>query len=243
MSVTVDHIAAAQRELDALGAAVAAGPVDATVPTCPDWSVADLVAHVGLFCAFWAHVLCEGTGRPKPVVPDPPSGDAVAAWFAEVAPLLMAELRATPPGTDVWTWYPGDHTAAFVARRAANELAVHRYDAQSARGTCEPIDAPLAADGIDELFGRLVLARARTGRATGQTLHVHGTDDGVTAEWLVTLQPDAVEVRSEHGKGDLALHGTASDLELLLYNRPTLGAVERFGDSSVLDAWYDEFIF
>jgi hypothetical protein len=34
-----------------------------------------------------------------------------------------------------------------------------------------------------------------------------------------------------------------SDLELLLYRRPTLGEVERFGDAGVLDAWYREFSF
>ena len=240
---SLDHIAAAERELDALCGAVAAGPVTAPVLTCPDWTVADLAIHVGQFCGFWAHVLCEGAGRPKPPVPDAPTGDAIGPWFADVSPMLIAELRATPPDTDVWTWYPPDRTARFVARRAAHELAIHRYDAQSARGTCEPIEAFLATDGIDELFGTLVIARERSGAATGQTLHVHGTDDGVPAEWLVTLTSDAIDVRREHGKGDLALRGATSDLELLLYDRPTLGPVERLGDPSVLDAWYREFTF
>jgi hypothetical protein len=34
-----------------------------------------------------------------------------------------------------------------------------------------------------------------------------------------------------------------SDLELLLYGRPTLGPVERFGDDTVLDGWYRTFHF
>jgi uncharacterized protein (TIGR03083 family) len=238
-----DLVAAAERELDALSSAVAAGPIITPVPTCPEWTVADLASHVGQFCGFWAHVLCEGSGRPKPLVPDPPAGDAIEQWFAEVSSMLISALRDTPPGTAVWTWYPPDRTARFVARRAAHELAIHRYDVQSARGTCEPIEAALAADGIDELFGTLVVARNRSGEASGQTLHVHGTDAGVSAEWLITLKPDAIDLRREHGKGDLALRGAASDLELILYDRPALGPVERLGNPSVLDTWYREFTF
>ncbi len=226
-----------------LRAAVGAGSTAAPVPTCPDWTVADLAAHVGQFCGFWAHVLCEGTGRPKPSFPDPPAGEVIAGWLAEVSPMLITELRATPAGTPVWTWYQPDQTAGFVARRAAHELNIHRYDAQSARGQCDPVDAVVAADGIDELLGTLVVASDRSVPASRQTLHLHGTDDGVTAEWLVILGPGAIEVRREHAKGDLALRGAVSDLKLLLYGRPTLGTVERFGDPSVLDAWFRVFTF
>jgi hypothetical protein len=57
------------------------------------------------------------------------------------------------------------------------------------------------------------------------------------------MNPDGLDVRREHAKGDLALKGAVSDLELLLYDRPPLGEVERFGDESVLDAWYRVFKF
>jgi uncharacterized protein (TIGR03083 family) len=239
----VDHTDTAERQRELLRAAVGAGSTAAPVPTCPDWTVADLATHVGQFCGFWAHVLCEGSGRPKPSFPDPPAAAEIAGWFAEVSPMLIAELRATPAETPVWTWYQPDQTAGFVARRAAHELSIHRYDAQAARGRCDPIDAVVAADGIDELMGTLVVAPDRSGAANRQTLHLHGTDDDLTAEWLVMLGAGAIEVRREHGKGDLALRGAVSDLELLLYGRPTLGEVERFGDPTVLDAWYRVFTF
>ncbi|HEX9683507.1 MAG TPA: maleylpyruvate isomerase N-terminal domain-containing protein [Acidimicrobiales bacterium] len=237
-----DHVEAVERELAALHDAVAANEMTAAVPTCDGWAVLDLATHVSQFCGFWAHVLCEGTGRGKADLAEPAGPDAVADWLKAAGDHLVGELRATPPQTPVWTWYEPDQTAAFVARRAAHELAVHRYDAQSARGSAEPIDAPLAADGIDELVGPLLLTRPRTGLATGQTIHVHGTDvDG--AEWLLTLLPDAIDVLESHAKGDLALRGAVSDLELLLYGRPPLGEVERLGDPAALDAWYREFRF
>ena len=120
---------------------------------------------------------------------------------------------------------------------------MHRYDAEVATGGGSPMGADLAADGIDELFFTLASARRPSGRACGQTLHVHGTDPGTAAEWLVTLTPAGVEATRTHAKGDLALRGACGDLELLLYRRPPLGPVERLGDASVLDRWYDEFVF
>ena len=57
------HLAAVEREVVALAETFAAGPIDAHVPTCPDWTIADLADHVGGFTGFWSHVLCEGTGR------------------------------------------------------------------------------------------------------------------------------------------------------------------------------------
>jgi uncharacterized protein (TIGR03083 family) len=240
----LERIDATERELGALHEAMAAGDLAAPVPTCPDWTVADLAVHVGQFLGFWTHVLCEGTGTPKTPFPDPPAGDARRGWLVDLGGHALDQLRRTDPATPVWTWYEPDQSAGFVARRVVNELAIHRYDTQAARGTAAPVEATLAVDGIDEVLGPL-LRREPTGRASGQTIHLHGTDDGLSppAEWLVTLLPDRIDVARTHAKGDLALRAGVSDLELLLYRRPPLGDVQRFGDESVLDLWYDEFTF
>lgn len=246
-----DRIDAVERELGALHQAVAGGDPAAPVPTCPDWTVADLATHVGEFLGFWAHVLCDGTASPKPDFPPVPAtgrgegADELGAWVAARGDELLGQLGRTEAPTPMWTWYDDDQTAGFIARRVACELAIHRYDAQSARGTCGPVEADLAIDAVEEVLGPLITRRARTGQPTGQTLHLHGTDDGLdgAAEWLVTLQPDRVEVARTHAKGDLALRGPVSDLALLLYRRPPLGDVQRFGDDAVLDLWYGEFIF
>jgi hypothetical protein len=84
-------------------------------------------------------------------------------------------------------------------------------------------------------------APEHSGRGNGETLHLHGTDR--SDEWLLTLGADGLEVERRHAKGDLALRGAVSDLELLLYQRPTIGDVERFGDEKVLDAWHRVFTF
>lgn len=234
-----EHIRAVEREAEAIASALGAGPFDAPVPTCPAWTMRDLALHLGEFTAVWTHVLCEGTGRDKTPFPDMPD-DGVEDWYRGLASSLVHELRETPADTPIWTWVESDDRATFAARRAAHELAVHRFDAENARGRAQPIEPALAADGIEEIFV-MMTAHERTGQATGQTLHLHATDQ--EAEWMVTLWPDRLEVEREHGKGDFALRGSTSDLELTLYQRPPLETVERFGDTSVLDSWYAEFTF
>lgn len=246
---------AVQIENHELNTAVQAGPASAAVPTCESWTVADLAIHVGSFCGFWSHILCEGTGRSKTPFPDPPADAGLARWLADLSDQLVELLAETPPSTKVWTWFDGDDSAAFVARRCAHELAVHCYDAQSARAACEPISARLALDGIDELLDVLTTARTPSGQATGRILALHCTD--LDSDWAVRLGREGIVVdrpqrqppTSEAGQGgsggggDLILSGTASDLELLLYNRPPLGSIDDHGDRSVLDEWYREFTF
>jgi uncharacterized protein (TIGR03083 family) len=246
----VDHsslVEAVETEGTALGAALAAGPLSAPVPTCEGWTVADLAVHVGDVCGFWSHVLCEGTGEPKTPFPDPPEGEALAPWFADLHRHLVERLAATPADTEVWTWFRNDHSAGFVARRCAHELAVHRVDAQSARGAASPIAAELAVDGIDEIMGALLETRDRSGRGTARRLELRPTDADV--EWTITIRSDHIDVArrssAEEQEDDpgARLSGSASDIELLLYHRPPLGPTETNGDASLLEEWYREFTF
>jgi uncharacterized protein (TIGR03083 family) len=240
-------IDAVRAETGALTFALEAGSSDDIVPTCEGWTVSDLALHVGEFCGFWSHVLSEGTGRPKTPFADPPSGDGLVSWVAGSCASLISELEATPASTRVWTWFETDQTAGFVARRCAHELAVHRYDAQSARGICTPIPTELAVDGIDEVLDVLITSRDRSGNGTGRVLALGSTDIG--SEWVVTLEPGRIEVERRTQDeaplegADLFVSGRASDLELTLYHRPTLSPVDVHGDYTVLEEWHREFTF
>ena len=128
-----------------------------------------------------------------------------------------------------------------VARRAAHELAIHRYDAELAAGTPSPVEGELAVDGIEEIFAMIPFRqRDDVDVDPPVTVHLHATDrDG---EWLVALVGNGIDVIREHAKGDLAIRGTASTSSSL-YGRPLLGEVQHFGDESVLDAWKQIFTF
>lgn len=236
-----DHVQAVERESAALVAALRAAGPDAPVPSCPEWTAADLAQHLGEFAGWWTHIVQDGAGQEHDEIPPCPQPGERPDWVEQGLTRLHELLTDAGPDLEVWTW-ADDRSTAFVARRAAHELAVHRYDAQLAAGTAEPIDGALAVDGIEEIFMMIPYRPALEANIDPPvTMHLHATDR--EGEWLVALVGNNVDVSREHAKGDLALRASASDLELSLYGRPTTGEVERFGDESVLDAWQRIFTF
>ena len=112
-----------------------------------------------------------------------------------------------PTQTAVWTWFPPDQTARFVARRIANEIAIHRVDAQVARGSQKPVDAELAADGIEEIFVLLQHPqRDDLFSPTHHTLHLHGTDFE-PSEWFVDFGPDGLTMTPRAREGRARAEG------------------------------------
>ena len=231
--------------LDAIaadGAALAAAArlgLDAQVPSCPDWKVADLVDHTGMVHRWVAEMV--GTGAmfrvKRSELPPAPGPDQLVDWFEEGVGLLVSVLRDSEPDRPVWNWSPQPKEAEFWPRRMAQETTVHRWDGQAAHGVQQPIPTVVAADGIDEII-RVFLATdaAEHPEATlGGTLHLHATDTDF--ERMVQVEGGKVIVTDEHGKGDAALRGPASDLLLFLWGRTPAAPLEVFGDQAVVDNW------
>ena len=234
-----EYIERFRRDGAAFGAAARAAGVGAPVTSCGDWTVGDLCAHVGRLHRWAASIIDR---RPKD--PDDhwkqlsmPEGEALYGWFDEGCAHLADTLAATDPAEPAWSW-TSDRTVGFWSRRQSNELAVHRWDAELAAGAPQPIDAALAADGIQELFDILPYRPGGPpAGGHGETMHLHCTD--VDGEWLVRLDPDGVSVVNEHAKGDVAARGTASDLLLMMWGRVDPEQLEVFGDASLLRRWSD----
>jgi uncharacterized protein (TIGR03083 family) len=215
------------------------------VPSCPGWTMADLVKHHGTTHRWVEHVVRHRQKeriRSREVRLDLP--DDVASypeWLAEGAASLVATLRATDPDTSMWT-VGADQHARFWARRVLYEAVVHRADAELALGREPAIDPETAVDGIDEFLTNLpffewIADGVRDLGRHSDTLHLHATDcDG---EWMITLRPDGVTWGHGHGKGTVAVRATASDLLLLTYGRlrPADGRYVVFGDQQLLDHW------
>lgn len=220
---------------DGAALAVAAqGRLDAPVPTCPGWTVADLVRHVGVVHRTRIEVVRDLLQQRPPAPPAPQDDAELVAWFTDGVEELARLLEATDPATAVWTFHPPDQTVGFWRRRMAHETAVHRVDAEAAAhgGEFRPVDAELAADGADEVLEVFIAPRVREVGGDGETLHLHATD--AEGEWLLRLHPDRVEVTRGHAKGDAAARGTASDLLLWLWGRAGPERLEVFGDAGLL---------
>ena len=226
--------AALVRESQALAVAATSAGLTAPVPSCPGWTVTDLVLH----CAtgdLWARTIIEQrTIRrvERPSLEDMPTGDAIIATFLDGARALADALAAIDPMTSVWTFSSTDRTVAFWQRRRVHETAMHRYDAQLAAGTTTPIDAALAADGIDEFLTVFLPRSEGVPAAAGESLHFHCTD--VEGEWLLVGADGSVAMTREHAKGDVAVRGTASDLLLYLRGREPAAPLEVFGEEKLL---------
>jgi len=235
-----EYIAALRTNATAFAAAARATPMDATVPSCPDWNAHDLLKHIGGHHR-WVQLNLDRApedGMAPFDAYEPAPDDAVGAadWVEEGASALADRLGEVGPEQRCWTWIPDlDATSGFWARRTANETAVHRWDMQDAAGAPEPIEPAHAADVIDEYFDVMRVIGGDRLKGDGQTIHWHCTD--VDGEWLARLTPDGLEFSREHAKGDVAMRGPASDLLLVTIGRAPGSTVEVLGDAALVDRW------
>lgn len=210
----------------ALRSAVAAAPVGAAVPACPDWTVPDVLAHVGAAQRAWAAAVAAGPARRPPAevpVPRALAAGELLEWSADATRVLVGALRAAGPDAPCWTWWAesgGLSTAGAVARHHVQEAAVHVRDVQEAAGGPQPLPAALAVDAVDEFlqvgFGSM------DGWPHSPARVALVADEG--RAWTLILDPTgASPIRGAAGaarpEADATVAGSASDLLLALYRR------------------------
>jgi uncharacterized protein (TIGR03083 family) len=224
-------------------AATEAGP-DAAVPSCPGWTMADLVEHVGETLHFVRVLAPRGvTDRPQRFErpPRPAWPEALDGLQREIAGTIET-LDAVDPELPAWNWAPQAKKAGFWPRRMAHEVSVHRWDAQLALGRPEPVETKLAADGVNEVLDSWLPA----GRGTGpKDLHgvVHLVATDASYEWFVRLRGQGValldtgtilDTDDHHARAGAT--GTASDLLLALWGRVGIDVLAVTGDQQLLSA-------
>jgi len=229
--------------------------LDEMVRSCPDWTLRDLVTHVGGVHRWAASIV--GNAMPEN---DEAAGDRVGTgpddallldWFREGHHLLVSTLRAAPSDLQCFAFLPAPSPLLFWARRQAHETAIHRVDAQTVCGEITPFDAEFARDGIEEmLFG--FAARPRPAIAPGTMLL---KPDDVAVSWLVSFGEHGVHASvvsatsatsatsaasaasAAEVKADVVVSGRASDVYLWLWNRPS--AADVAGARTVAAHWHD----
>ncbi|MEU4871492.1 maleylpyruvate isomerase family mycothiol-dependent enzyme [Streptomyces sp. NPDC021608] len=239
---TAGFIRVLEREGRALAAAAAEAGPDAKVPTCPDWQVRDLLRHTGTVHRWATSFVAAGHTEFIPFG-EPPDldGEALLDWFREGHLRLVATLSDASPDVACWHFLPAPSPLAFWARRQAHETAVHRVDADAARGrdiagAARDMDAGFAADGVDELLrGFHARPRSRVRTREPAVLRVRATD-AADAVWTVRLSAEPpVTERGGAGAADCEISGPAAALYLSLWNRLPLPTVS--GDASLAALW------
>jgi uncharacterized protein (TIGR03083 family) len=201
----------------------------AAVPTCPGWTVRDLVAHQGMVHR-WAAALVRGEQDVDPdgfeaagrAEPDP------LEWLRDGAIELAAALTRAPADLRAPVFlHDAPPPREFWARRQCHETTVHAVDALAAALGRYPaaeetwIEVDLAADGIDELLGGFVTRPRSRLRCEEDAVLVVDPDD-IVDWWRVDLGPHPAVTTRGRGvadDGDWELDGTAVELYLALWNR------------------------
>ncbi len=221
------------------------------VPTCPGWSLTQLLRHVGRGDRWAAQIVRDRLDDffdPRAVEggkPPPDPADAIS-WLHGGAQRLVDAVELSGAETPVWTFL-GTRPANWWVRRRLHETAVHRADAAIATGSEFTLDADIAADGITEWLERVAIQAGSDGAPlpleAGRTLHVHATDPGLgdAGEWTIAVDGGAITWSHEHGKGSVALRGGATELLLAMVRRVSLAdtGIELFGDDAVWQSWLD----
>ncbi|MET8100842.1 maleylpyruvate isomerase family mycothiol-dependent enzyme [Streptomyces sp. NPDC005236] len=250
----VDHRKAIAVESARFVAALENADPTTAVPSCPGWTLADLVRHTGSVQR-WFSVLLHARVQEPPRTRDvdlrlPDSWDGYADWLAESATVAAEAFAATDPDLPMWAWGVDQH-ARFWARRMLFETLLHRVDAEVALGLRPTIDRASAVDGVDEFLVNLPFATpfapgVANLRGPDRTIRFRATDgDG---DWLVRLRPEGFGLDASGaaaGSADATVRATAADLLLLVYGRLQRGAeaVEREGDEELLTLWFDNSAF
>jgi uncharacterized protein (TIGR03083 family) len=230
-----DFVEAIRRESDAFASAAERGDLTARVPSCPDWTLGDLVWHLTDVQWFWTQIaggplLSHDDVGPRPE--PPPNDDHLVAGFREGAAELVDILEATGPAVRLWSWAGGEQDIAWVRRRQAHEAAIHRWDAEATVGDPAPIEAALALDGIDEWVEWMVDPEELT--STGP-VSVRFVAIDIDAERQLQVQDDGTFAREPDGGPDGTVTASASDLDLLLWRRVAPADVSILGDRSAVE--------
>ena len=233
-----------QSSAEALASRAAEAGMDTAVITCPEWSVADLVAHQGMVHR-WAAAQLRLDETPVPSHAEflalvPP--DQLLDWFADGVRELTETLRTVDPDVPALVFLEdAPRPAHFWARRQAHETAMHSIDALSGVLGRLPtaaeagVELDLALDGIDELLtGFFPRGRSRLADLAPLTLAVTPSDS--QRAWTVRVDAERLTTIREPRPGtDATFAGSAAQLYLGLWNR---GAeITATGRPGLPDAW------
>jgi uncharacterized protein (TIGR03083 family) len=229
--------------------AIAGGELglNTTVPTCPGWTVRDLMTHIGTVHR-WARAIVADALPADPrkdqfnqVIGPYPVDDLLVEWVREGLDQLVDALRRAPTDLRCWQIFPSESSLRFWVRRQAHETTIHRVDAESARGDeISPVSTEFAADGIDELllgFHGRPSSRVRALEPT--VLHIHADDlpPGRGDWYLHPTDTGPLITFSEVESPDCILKGPAELLYLALWNRLPFDDLCVTGDHALLQLW------
>jgi len=241
-----DFIAALATQGNLLASTTEHVDLSASVPTCPGWTVRELLRHTGGVHR-WAGSHIRDRRSSLLAVDDFetlfgawPADEDLVDWYRGELNLLVESFRTAPADIECATFLKCDSPLAHWTRRQAHEVTIHRADAESVRGELTPVSTEFAADGIDELLSAFVTRRFMKLRSPMPiTMTVAPSDS--SRRWRMTISNDPVVTEeADNHASDCTVTGRASDLYFDLWNRGQEGSIRVEGDPNVRDLFREK---
>ncbi|WP_235498332.1 maleylpyruvate isomerase family mycothiol-dependent enzyme [Frankia sp. R43] len=220
------------------------------IPTCPGWTLAQLVGHVGGAHRWTATMVTHRSTEniDYATVPDvrrPRDQQAAVEWLRDSARQVITAVDATGAEVPVWTPFAGVRPARWWIRRRLHEATGHRADALLALGRDVVMAPAIAADGLSELLDLIAIGAPWFAAPLDDenTLTLTATDSA--AAWSVARSGDTVTWTAVPAAATVTVSGSAVGLYLLALRRISAGDARLTvsGDPKVLDTWLDRTAF
>jgi uncharacterized protein (TIGR03083 family) len=237
---------------------VMAADAHAAVPTCPGWTVSDLVAHVGETQHWVADIIerriVDPAQLPMEMAVVPTEPDDWPAWLSAGAARATEACSDEALEAPVFNAAADDRTGGqFWLSSLLNEAVIHGADAASAAGVDYEVDADVASDLITNHLRMLTSPTwaaqrpesAQALRGAGETLHWHATDAPALTDgdWFIERGSDGATWRPRPGEADVSVSGPAESLLLILTRRRQLAdetdRVTVEGDVDLVRHWVE----
>jgi uncharacterized protein (TIGR03083 family) len=229
----VDHVNADGDRL----AIVAERGLQAPVPSCPGWTVRDVVEHTA---EVFLHKVASMREKAFPDPWPPERGDQpTIPYYRDALDQLLGELTSRDEYELADTWWWDERTVGFWGRRMAHETAIHRVDVELAHDDVTPIDDELALDGVDEALRRFLAGDWSDDEIPDQPGTVLQLRSGATT-WRVVMEPKAVVAQVQLDRwgelpSDATISGDPPPMYLWLWGRGPRDPLTIDGDMAAAD--------
>ena len=191
------------------------------VPSCPAWTLRDLVLHLADVHHFWALTILEADpSKTLDFEAAYTEGDDIIAWARSCTDELVAALRAKPYDSPCQVWWAEPAIAGAVGEHQVYEAALHCWDAQSTVMTPPALDRDICLAGIPEWIA-------------------------VRVPWMADIDLPLITFEATDAPGSwnlggalnssVTVRGTASDLYLYLNGRLEVSVLSLLGDVDSLE--------